>query len=151
MGSLHKTISPVYRKIWFLAAVAGCVLSLLAVFFLKMRIRNREKHPEIQLRKKGQQLLAESLSLLEEAKAAGDGPRFLALCRQAIQQQFGLLWRQEPSAISLADISTGLGEEAELAEIFARAEQAAYGAATLSAETMQRYFDTLKKELEKHI
>jgi len=151
MGSLYKTISPVYRKIWFLATVAGCVLSLLAVFFLKMRIRNREKHPEIQLRKKGQQLLAEILGLLEEAKAAGDGPRFLALCRQAIQQQFGLLWRQEPSAISLADISAGLGEEAELAEIFARAEQAAYGAATLSAETMQRYFDTLKKELEKHI
>jgi len=151
MGSLHKTITPIYRKIWFLATVAGCVLSLLVIFFLKMRIRSREKHPEVQLRKKGQLLLAENLSLLEGSKAAGDGSRFLALCRQMIQQQFGLLWQQEPSAISLADISTRLGEETDLVEIFATAEQSVYGGATLSTETMQRYFDTLKKELEERI
>ena len=59
-----------------------------------------------------------------------------------------LLWKQEPAAISLADIKNRLDGKADLVQIFETAEQAVYGRATLSSETMQIYSKKLKKGME---
>ena len=147
-GTFHQNIVPLYKKIWFLTAVGCCILLLLFVFFFRLRIRNLKKHPELQLQKRRQELLTGDLAKLSQAKDSGDGSLFLALCRQSIQQQLGLLWQVEGSAISLADIKDRLGDTTDLTKIFAAAEQAAYGTSELSSETMQVYFEGLKKELE---
>ncbi len=150
-GTFHQSIMPLYKRLWFLAAVGCCILLLLFVFFFKLRLSNLEKHPELQLQKRRQELLAGDLDKLSQAKDSGDGSLFLALCRQSIQQQLGLLWQIKGSAISLADIKDKLGHTTDLIEIFAAAEQAAYGTSKLSSETMQIYFEQLKKELEELI
>ncbi len=147
-GTFYQSIMPLYKKTWFLAGVGCCILLLLFTFFFRLRIRNLEKHPELQLQKRRQELLAGDLVKLSQAKDSGDGSLFLALCRQSIQKQLGLLWQVEGSAISLADIKNKLGDTTNLTEIFAAAEQAAYGTSELSPETMQVYFEGLKKELE---
>ena len=150
-GTFHQSIMPLYKRLWFLAAVGCCILLLLFDFFFRLRLSNQEKHPELQLQKRRQELLAGDLDKLSQAKDSGDGSLFLTLCRQSIQQQLGLLWRVEGSAISLADIKNRLSDTTDLIEIFATAEQAAYGTSKLSSETMQIYFEQLKKELEELI
>jgi hypothetical protein len=150
-GKFHQRIIPLYKRIWFLCGVGCCVLLLLFVLFSNMHTRNLAKHPELQLQKKRSQLLAGSLSKILEAKNSVDGPLFLALCRQSIQQQLGLLWNVEGAAISLADIKNRLDNQTALKEIFQAAEQAAYSTTALPPETMQIYFEQMKKELEELI
>ncbi len=146
-GTFHQSIKPLYRSIWFISAVASCILLLLLVFFFKIRTYNLNKHPELQLQKKRQQLLSDDLAKLWQAKSSENGTHFLSLCRQAIQHQLGLLWQVEGSAICLADIRSRIDGNTALIEIFATAEQAAYGGTELSPETMQTYFEELQKEL----
>jgi len=150
-GKFHQRIIPLYKRVWFLSGVGCCVLLLLLVAFFNIHTRNLAKHPELQLQKKRRQLLAESLARVSGAKSSGDGPLFLALCRQTIQQQLGLLWNVEGSAISLADIKNRLNTRPPLIEIFQAAEQAAYSTTALPPETMQIYFEKMKKELEELI
>jgi len=150
-GKFHQKIIPLYRRIWFLSGVGCCILILLLVAFFNIHTKNLAKHPELQLQRKKRQLLTESLTRISEAKKSGDGTLFLALCRQSIQQQLGLLWNFEGAAISLADIECRLGRETVLTEIFQAAEQAAYSTNVLPPETMQTYFEKLQKELEELI
>ena len=99
-GTFYKKIIPLYKRIWFLSGVGGCILILLFVLFFNLHARNLEKHPEILMQKKRRKLLAGNLARLSEARDSGDSSLFLALCRQSIQQQLGLLWNVEGSANS---------------------------------------------------
>ena len=150
-GTFHQRITQLYKRLWFLSGVGSCTLILLFVLFSTIHARNLARHPEILLQRKRRKLLAGNLVRLSEAKKTGDGPLFLALCRQSIQQQLGLLWEVEGSAISLADVKTRLITRTALVEIFEAAEQSAYSTSGLSPETMQIYYEILEKELEELI
>ncbi len=91
------------------------------------------------------------LAKLSQARDSGDGFLFLALCRQSIQQQLGLLWNVEGAAISLTGIKNRLDSQTPLIEIFQAAEQSAYSTTALPIETMRIYFGQIKKELEELI
>ena len=150
-GKFHQSITPLYKQVWFLSSVVCCLLLLSLVLFFNIHTRNMAKHPELQLQKQRSRLLTESLTKISAAKTSGDGSLFLALCRQTIQQQLGLLWNVEGAAISLAGIKNRLDPQTPLIEIFQAAEQSAYSTTALPIETMQIYFEQMKKELEELI
>ena len=109
---------------------------------------NRQLHPEIERGRQRKAELRHALQHLEQAKTRGDGSAFLALCRTAIQDHLGPRWNMVPSAISLADLRARLAPDSPLIEIFRAADEAAYGGAIPSQQTMQDYLDTLHRELE---
>lgn len=147
-GTYHQRIVPLFKNIWLRTICTICVLILMALFVLKIRQRNLDRHPEIARRRHKKLLLASDLKKIEQAQAAGDGLSFLSFARTAIQNQLGLLWNIEPAALSLADIRSRLNEDSHLIKIFNAAEEAAYGGAGLTDKKMQDYFTTLKTELE---
>jgi hypothetical protein len=147
-GSYHAHILPLFKNSWLIAICLLCVLLLLTLFVLKIRQRNIENHPEIQLQRQKKLLLESDLKKVAQAQAEGDVPSFLSFARTAIQNQFGLLWNIEPAALSLSDIRSRLNTDVQLIEIFSVAEEAAYGGATLTNQKMQDYYITLKTELE---
>ena len=147
-GTFHDRIAPLFKSSWLIALCALCLLLLLALFVLRLRQRNIQKHPEIELQRRKKHLLDNDLKLVEQAQTAGNSTSFLTLSRTAIQNQLGLLWNIEPAALSLADIRSRIKTESPLVAIFQAAEEAAYGGATLTDEKMQIYFITLKTELE---
>jgi len=149
IGSPQRRIVPLITNIWLQAVGLVCVLTLVALFFLILRQKNIDKHPERELHRQKKLLLENDLKNVEQAQAAGDGKAFLTHGRTAIQNQLGLLWHIEPAALSLADISNRLPADAPLIAIFRAADEAAYAGATLSDEKMRDYFLTLKTELEK--
>jgi hypothetical protein len=147
-GTFQDRIVPLFKSSWLIALCALCILLLLALFVIRLRQRNIERHPEFERQRRKKHLLDNDLKLVEQAQAAGNSTSFLTLSRTAIQNQLGLLWNIEPAALSLADIKSRLKTESPLIAIFQAAEEAAYGGATLTNEKMQDYFITLKTELE---
>lgn len=147
-GTFHDRIVPLFKSSWLIAFCALCILLLLSLVILRLRQRNIEKHPEIELQRRKKHLLDNDLKFVEQAQKAGNSTSFLTLSRTAIQNQLGLLWNIEPAALSLADIRSRLKTESPLIEIFQAAEEAVYGGATLTDEKMQDYFMILKTELE---
>jgi hypothetical protein len=151
IGSPQRRIVPLITNNWLRAVGLVCLLTLVALFFLRLRQKNIDKHPERELHRQKKLLLENDLKKVEQAQAAGDGKAFLIHGRTAIQNQLGLLWHIEPAALSLADISNRLPTDAPLIVIFRASDEAAYAGATLSDEKMRDYFLTLKTELEKSL
>jgi hypothetical protein len=149
IGSSHRRIVPLIDNSWLRAVAILCVLSLAALFFLRLRRKNIDNHPERELHRQKKLLLDNDLEKVEKAQKAGDGQAFLIHGRTAIQNQLGLLWHIEPAALSRVDLSNRLPADAPLIAIFRAADEAAYAGATLGAEKMRDYFLTLKTELEK--
>jgi hypothetical protein len=148
LGDFQEKIVPIFLQSWFLVIVALCIVVIFASFLLQLRRQNLQKHPEQALQRRKGHLLASDLNLVEQAYTAGDSLLFLASARTAMQNQMGLSWNMEPTAISLTGLKDRLGADASLVEIFAAADAAAYGGATLSREKMQAYLQIMKKELE---
>ena len=147
-GRFQQNIVPLFQKSWFLALCALFIVVLVALFLASIRQQRIEKNPErVRLRLKRDQL-SEDLKKIEQAKATGDGVAFLALSRNAIQNQLGRLWNMEPNAISLADLRTRLQPASHLLEIFRAADEATYGGAPPSIDKMQDYLGKLRQELE---
>jgi len=147
-GSFQERIVPPFQKFWFITVCSISLLSLITLTLLMLRQKRFRNHPEIQLQKRKKQQLEKDLEQVRQAQTAGDDRSFLTSSRQAIQNQLGLLWGIEPTALSLADVRKGLSQDSPLIEIFQTAEQAAYGGATLTEQQMRDYFITLKRELE---
>ncbi len=147
-GSFHQKIIPLFQKSWFIALSLLCFLVLLALIFLRIRLSNVSKKPEIREKQLALQLLTKDLHSVEQAEASGDSLAFLMACRTTIQNMLGFIWQTEPTAISLADIRDRLQSDSGLITIFEAAGQAAYGGETLSDKQMQNYSTTLKTELE---
>ena len=147
-GSFHQKIVPLFQKSWFIALSLLCFLVLIALIFLRIRLSNISKNPEIREKQLALQLLTKDLHSVEQAEASGDSLAFLMACRTTIQNMLGFIWQTEPTAISLADIRDRLQSNSGLITLFEAAGQAAYGGETLSDKQMQKYSTTLKTELE---
>ncbi|MBU1566579.1 MAG: BatD family protein [Proteobacteria bacterium] len=148
LGDFQREITPLFLRSWFLTLATLCILVLVALFLLQLRRQNLQKHPEKELQRRKSHLLARDLNLVEQAYASGNSLEFLASSRTAMQNQMGLSWNMAPTAISLTSLKGRLGQDSPLVEIFAAADAAAYGGATLSREKMQNYLKIMKKELE---
>ncbi len=146
-GRLTPEIRPLFFEKWYLVLIGLCVFSLLFILSLKLRNRHLKQNPLLVKRKLMEKQLTKSLQHLEEVKAVGESRKFLNGCRKAIQEQFGLAWEMEPSAITLEDLNRKLSSSSPLLAIFAAAESSAYGGLALSQEDMTLYHEQLQKEL----
>lgn len=148
-GPLHRSLRPLFEKLWFIGL---CVLMLLVItilFYLNWRQQKEALEPGRRIQKKRISQLQEDLMAVEEARSAGDAGLFLGRCRTTIQNHVGASRLETASAMSLTDLKAKVSENSPLVTIFSRAEEAAYGGATLSSEEMENYASELKSELEK--
>ncbi|BHH85668.1 BatD family protein [Desulforhopalus sp. 52FAK] len=149
MGPLNQKLIPLFQRTWFIALCIVVLLMILVFLYLNWRQYKHERQPGLSLQKNRMHQLGEDLMEIERAKAAGDSTLFLAKCRTAIQNHTGVSRLKTASAISLTDLRTYVEASSPLITIFARAEEAAYGGASLTASEMSDYYEELKRELEK--
>ncbi|MEN8200153.1 MAG: BatD family protein [Thermodesulfobacteriota bacterium] len=147
-GDMDEEIVPLFGKRWFQFLVILLCFALLAGLTYKVRKTRYANNPRLQRDQAMQHLLALRMKELEQSLASGDGRTFLATCRQAIQEQLGLVWQMEGGAITLADLQQRLPADSLLPGIFKAAEESAYGGGELSGEQMEEFVDGLKRELE---
>lgn len=149
IGTLHGSLVPLFQQAWFVFISAVCFLCIAVLLWLHWRRQKGDGCGERSLVKKKQGQLEKDLMEVERAQNQADGTLFLQWCRTAIQNYVGASRLETAAAISLTDLKNQLADLSPLVVIFARAEEAAYGGATLSSEEMASYFLELKTELEK--
>ncbi len=145
-GRFLTEISPLFVDPWFHRLAALCAISLLLLLGFWSRRFWLGRHPEKSRKKQLQKLLDRAWPAVEKALGAMDSPAFLALCRSIIRQQMALHWQVPPETRTLIDLSTRLGSDSPLVEIFAAAEKNVYAGFPLTPETMRKYADTLQRE-----
>lgn len=143
---LSQSVDPLFPRTWILALVICCAFGLVLLLGIRLRNRRSDRNPADIRKKQMMHLLFQASADLERAIANQDSQAFLSRCRLSIQQQAALCWQIAVETITLADITTRLGEDSALAEIFAAAEKGAYAGYTLSPQTMREYADTLVRE-----
>ena len=140
-------IRPVFREVWFIAVAVACTLILLIVAALILRKHYLLKNEDSLQRKIQLARIQEKLNLLQKNIQNNDNDAFLKNCREIIQCKLGLVWKVEPTTITLSDLQQKLSADSPLLEIFRAAEQQAYGGTYLDKE-LGNYLNILEKELE---
>lgn len=148
-GSMDQTIEPLYGKKWFQLLVLILLLVLSGATIYKVRATRLANNPLLQRNQAMKHLLSLRLKEIENTLSANDTRKFLAACRGAIQEQLGLAWETEATAITLSDLEKRLPAGSVLVEIFRAAEESAYGGQELNSEQSRKFADALKEELGK--
>jgi len=149
MGALQRSIIPLISRPWFQIIVLAAVLLLITAIVLKIRARLRLGDPVRSRRQEMTRRLDNQMREIQVARDQGDTRAFLALSRQAMQEQLGALWQMEPGAITLADLRQRLAADATLLSLFGTAETSAYGGCQLSSQEMTEYTQKLEAELRR--
>ena len=149
LGTLHRKMIPLISRPGFQAGVLTAVLLLITAITLKIRARLRTGDPVRSRRQEMTRLLEHRIREIHTARDQGDTRAFLALCRQAMQEQLGALWQMEPGAITLADLRQRLAADATLLSLFGTAETSAYGGCQLSSQEKTEYAQKLEAELRR--
>ncbi len=146
-GSFTRDVQPLFLRKWYLGIIGLCGVLLFSYFYIAMRKRHLVKNPQFLTKRKSEEQLVRNIESLKKLLHSDDSHEFLAGCRQTIQEQSGIVWGIEPSAITLDDLKRKLGADSSLLEIFAAAEQSAYGGLSLSKNNMKNYLEKLQQEL----
>jgi len=146
---MHNRIGPLFQKTSFIVLCAVCLIIIAVLLYVGWRQKKAEREPGRTFHKKRMNRLQKDLVEVELARSMGDATLFLSRSRTAIQNYVGASRLETASAMTLTDLKTQVEESSPLLTIFARAEEAAYGGATLSSEEMTNYLAELKSELEK--
>ncbi|NNK92726.1 MAG: hypothetical protein HKP41_00100, partial [Desulfobacterales bacterium] len=110
-----------------------CVLMICAVSGYRIRSQFLAGHPEISYKKDIAQKRRELEITLESAKSMRNSD-YLGHIPPHISTFLALIWQVEPTSLTTADIQKRLGPDSAITELFARADEARFGAITLSAE-----------------
>lgn len=148
-GTLHREMTPLLSRTGFQALVLAAVLLLSTATILKFLARRRNGDPRRCSRQAMARLLARRLAEIHTALDRGDTRAFLALSRQAMQEQLGALWQMEAGAITLADLRHRLPADATLVALFGTAETNAYGGCQLNSRELAEYAEKLEAELRR--
>ncbi|MBW6521445.1 MAG: BatD family protein [Desulfoarculaceae bacterium] len=139
LGVLQQGMTPLFTRSSFQIVVLFSLLLLVALTLIKIRARRLAGNPVRGRRQEMTRLLELRLQEMKKLQQRGDVGSFLAACRQAMQEQLGLLWLTEPGAITLADLQQRLAEDSPLTALFATAESSAYIGNTLGSQEMADY------------
>lgn len=148
IGDTDRELTPLFTKKWFQLLAGFLVLALLGTILFKVRAARYANNPRLQQEQAMKHLLLVRLQEVEQTLANNDSRGFLASCKRAIQEQFGLVWETEAGAITYTDLQQRLSSDSSLLPLFRAADESAYGGQGLSSGQMQRFAGALKKELE---
>jgi hypothetical protein len=126
-GSLHSSLTPVYRHPWFWLVQGGLAL-LLLIGTLLLFLRSRDASPDTRADEaQRQRSLHQEEDAMSAAVSRNDAVAFFLAARHAVQLQLGAQWRISPESITLAEVRQRDPEQAALLEpLFQQANEVIY-------------------------
>lgn len=149
VGNLHNTIQPLIKTTWFIVLCLICLMTLISLAWLRYTRQARLKNPSLTRNKESAALLHSNLQKIRSAQETGNRLLVLSNSRNAIQQQAGLLFQMEPSAITVASLRQHAPGSEELIALLELAEQGAYGGSSMDKDELEEFVDRVAQELEK--
>ncbi len=144
-GAFTPAIKPVFRQLWFMAALIICLLIIIAAsgFHLRKKFDSNSAQKARQAQRRRQQALQDILQAEKQGSMAT-----IAACRRAIQAQAAGIMGIKAEAVTLADLKAHPDISEKMASLFEFTEQSAYGAALPSETELQEFVRRIKKQLE---
>jgi hypothetical protein len=146
---VHATsLVPLYLRPSFLAFPSLLtVLGAGAWFTLRAR-----RHPGSAARQRVHRLPREiglALAQMDQAARAGDGARFLALARRAVQELLAVRWQTAPELITAAEVESRLEHDTdgqEIRRLFALADEAIYAGRAIPGADLARWTELVRRQ-----
>jgi hypothetical protein len=131
IGSLHRSLTPLYRQPWFWIVQTGLMLLLIggaSLLFFRARFAPDRARAERALRESSLHRQEDTMS---DAVRRNDPQAFFLSARNAVQLQLGGRWRMKPEAITFAEIRERDPQLAETLEpLFKQADEIIYSGQT---------------------
>jgi hypothetical protein len=86
---------------------------------------------------------------MDQAARAGDGARFLALARRAVQELLAVRWQTAPELITAAEVESRLEHDAdgqEIRRLFALADEAIYAGRAIPGADLARWTELVRRQ-----
>jgi hypothetical protein len=149
IGSLHRSLTPLYRQPWFWVAQTALLLFLLAGLsfaFFRSRFAPDQMRAERVLRENSLQRQEDAMS---NAVQRNDPQAFFLAARNAVQLRLGGQWRMKPEAITFAEVRERDPQLAEALEpLFRQTDEVVYsGGQTDSGLNLAQWELHVRKDL----
>ena len=90
-----------------------------------------------------------ALARMEEAARTGDGARFFALARRALQETLAVRWQMSADQITAAELDARLdrdGDGLQMRRLFARADEVAYAGEAIRSEELTHWAEFVRRQ-----
>lgn len=150
IGSLHRSLTPLYQQPWFWITQTGLMfLLLIGAFLLFFRSRPMPDQARAE-RAFRENSLHRQEDAMSEAVRRNDSPAFFLAARNAIQLQLGAQWRMKPEAITFAEIRDRDPQLAETLEpLFKQADEIIYSGQSAGDFNLAEWELHVRKDLLK--
>jgi hypothetical protein len=147
-GAFAKSLAPLYLRASFLSLPALLTVVFTAAWF-KLGARG---HPDWAALRRGRELqraIEQASAQMEEAARSGDGARFFALARRALQETLAVRWQTAPELITADEVSARLGQDVdgqEIRRLFALADEANYAGHAIPGADLTHWTALLQRQ-----
>jgi hypothetical protein len=147
-GVHAASLVPLYLRPSFLA-LPSLLTVLSAGAWFKLRARS---HPGSAVRQREHRLpkeIGHALAQMEQAARAGDGARFFALAKRALQELLAVRWQTAPESITAALVESRLEHDVdgqEIRRLFALADEAIYAGRTVPGADLARWTELVRRQ-----
>jgi hypothetical protein len=145
---LARSLVPLYLRPSFLS-----IPSLLSVVFagvwFNLRARAHAGHGASRRDRGLPKAIGRALTDMEEAARAGDGARFFALARRALQEILAVRWQTTPELITTAEVDSRLERDPdgqEIRELFALADETNYAGRAIQGVNSTRWTQLVRRQ-----
>jgi hypothetical protein len=141
-----SSLIPLYLQPRFLAVPSIVVLAFAAGWVSARRRRGvgERESASARIASKAAKL---ALAQLQAAARAGDAAQFFDSARTALQSMLAARWQLAPEEVTTAELENRLGEENDIHELFALADEAKYSGRKLNATDFARWLRIIRRHL----
>jgi len=147
-GVFANSLVPLYLRPTFLA-IESLLTAVLAGAWFRQRAAGPAGRGPL-LRERGlPRSMRLALTRMDDAARSGDGARFFALARRALQETLAVRWQTSADLITSGEVELRLDRDddgLEIRRLFARADEVAYAGEAIRSEELTRWTEFVRRQ-----
>jgi hypothetical protein len=147
-GVFANSLVPLYLRPSFLA-IESLLTAVLAATWFRQRAAGDPRRRALRRRRDLPKSIRLALARMDEAARTGEGARFFALARRALQETLAVRWQTSAELITSAEVDVRLdrdGDGLEIRRLFARADEVAYAGEAIRSEELTHWTELVRRQ-----
>jgi hypothetical protein len=147
-GVFANSLVPLYLRPSFLA-IESLLTAVLAGAWFRQRSAGPADRGALRRERELPRSMRLALTRMDQAARIGDGVRFFALARRALQETLAVRWQMSADQITSAEVDVRLdrdGDGLEIRRLFARADEVAYAGGAIRSEELARWTEFVRRQ-----
>jgi hypothetical protein len=143
-----NSLVPLYLRPSFLA-IESLLTTVLAGAWFRQRAAGRPARGELVRGPGLPKSIRLALTRMDDAARSGDGARFFALARRALQETLAVRWQTSADLITSGEVELRLDRDddgLEIRRLFARADEVAYAGEAIRSEELTHWTKLVRRQ-----